>query len=173
MRILYKTKTKIFKYSKIFLSKGLVFLMIASSLITFSCSIFDTPTGEAELLDVYVKKEKGYVEEYFSWGSDTDYSHTNIRRKTEEVLVSYLCTTVKITNTSDRTIYNSLINIQATAGDRTYYKSISLDITIAPGAIIYIPIEMEKETKELIAVNNDNDKEWDKDSIKIISVSWR
>lgn len=131
-----------------------------------SCTLFDLPKGECELLDVYTRDEQEYKEEYFAFGSSASQQRAD---KPQEVTVSYICTTVKITNTSNKNIYNSTINIQASAGDRTYYKTISLDVLIAPGATIYIPVEIEKYTKQLSAVNKTNDAAWDKASIQIIS----
>ncbi len=84
-----------------------------------------------------------------------------------------ICTTIKVTNTCNKNIYNTTINIQANAGDRVYYKTVSLDVLIAPGNSIYIPVEIEKYTKQLNAEIKNNDSDWDKNSIKIISVSWR
>ena len=138
-----------------------------------SCTIFDTPEGEAELMDSYIRNEQGYVEEYFTFGTDSIDSSDHRVKKTEEVLFSYLCTTIKIKNTGKSYIYNSTISLEAKAGDRTYYKTVSLDISIAPGATVYIPIELEKYTKQLKAAGNNNDSEWDKSSIKILDVSWR
>ncbi len=138
--------------------------------IFIGCSFFEAPEGSVELLDVYTRDEEGYVEEYYTFGDSTSEKRVS---KTEEVLISYLCTTVKITNTCDKNIYNTTINIQANAGTRTYYKTISLDVTITPGSSIYIPVEIEKYTKQLTAVNKDNDDKWDTNSIKIISVSWK
>lgn len=140
-------------------------LLIAISLVT-SCTLFELPKGECELLDVYTRDEQEYKEEYFAFGSSASQQRAD---KPQEVTVSYICTTVKITNTSNKNIYNSTINIQASARDRTYYKTISLDVLIAPGATIYIPVEIEKYTKQLAAVNKTNDAAWDKASIQIIS----
>ena len=149
------------------------FFIFCFSIFIFSvnsCSLFDSPSGSCELLDVYTRNEQGYVEEYIAFGQS---SSTQILPKKEEVTISFICTTVKITNTSNKNIYNSTINIQACAGDRTYYKTISLDVLIPPGTSIYIPVEIEKYTKQLNAGISDNDHEWDKSSIKILSTFWR
>lgn len=138
-----------------------------------SCSLFELPTGSCELMDdVYTRDEQGYIEEYFTFGTDGSTKNKHEDKK-QEVLISYICATVKITNTSNKNIYNTTINIQAKAGERTYYKTISLDVVITPGSTIYIPIEIEKQTKQLAAVGTSNDDKWDKDSIKIISSYWR
>ena len=137
-----------------------------------SCSLFELPNGSCELMDdVYTRDEQGYKEEYFTFG--TSSTSKDRAERTQEVLISYICATVKITNTSNRNIYNTTINIQAKAGERTYYKTISLDVLITPGSTIYIPIEIEKQTKQLAAIGASNDDKWDKDSIKIISSYWR
>lgn len=137
-----------------------------------SCSLFELPTGSCELMDdVYTRDEQGYKEEYFTFG--TSSTSKDRAERTQEVLISYICATVKITNTSNRNIYNTTINIQAKAGERTYYKTISLDVLITPGSTIYIPIEIEKQTKQLAAVGASNDDKWDTSSVKIISVFWR
>lgn len=137
-----------------------------------SCSLFELPNGSCELMDdVYTRDEQGYKEEYFTFG--TSSTSKDRAERTQEVLISYICATVKITNTSNRNIYNTTINIQAKAGERTYYKTISLDVLITPGSTIYIPIEIEKQTKQLAAVGASNDDKWDTSSVKIISVFWR
>ena len=137
-----------------------------------SCSLFELPTGSCELMDdVYTRDEQGYKEEYFTFG--TSSTSKDRAERTQEVLISYICATVKITNTSNRNIYNTTINIQAKAGERTYYKTISLDVVITPGSTIYIPIEIEKQTKQLAAIGASNDDKWDTSSVKIISVFWR
>ena len=149
-------------------------LIVLMTFLFASCTIFDTPEGEAELMDSYIRNEQGYVEEYFTFGTSSVGGSSDHRtKKTEEVLFSYLCTTIKIKNTGKNYIYNSTISLEAKAGGRTYYKTVSLDISIAPGATVYIPIELEKYTKQLKAVNNNNDSEWDITSIKILDVSWR
>lgn len=137
-----------------------------------SCSLFELPTGSCELMDdVYTRDEQGYKEEYFTFG--TSSTSKDRAERTQEVLISYICATVKITNTSNRNIYNTTINIQAKAGERPYYKTISLDVVITPGSTIYIPVEIEKQTKQLAAVGASNDNKWDTSSVKIISVFWR
>ena len=137
-----------------------------------SCSLFELPTGSCELMnDVYTRDEQGYKEEYFTFG--TSSTNKDRAERAQEVLISYICATVKITNTSNRNIYNTTINIQAKAGERTYYKTISLDVVITPGSTIYIPVEIEKQTKQLAAVGASNDDKWDTSSVKIISVFWR
>ena len=148
--------------------------IILTAFFLVSCSIFDPPEGEAELMDSYIRNEQGYIEEYFTFGtSSVNDSQDHRVSKKEEVIFSYLCTTIKIKNTGKNYIYNSTISLEAKAGDRTYYKTVSLDISIAPGATVYIPVELEKYTKQLVAAGTDNDKPWDKGSIKIISISLR
>lgn len=148
-------------------------ILIALLTIPLSCNLFEEPYGEAELLDTYTRNEKGYIEEYFSFGSSSLISSDQEKPKPTEVLISYICTTIKITNSGNKNIYNSTINVSAKAGERTYYKTISLDITIAPGCSIYIPIEIEKPTKELLAVNSSNDSDWDLTSFKILSINFK
>lgn len=148
--------------------KKRIFTLVILTTISLqtSCTLFELPTGACELLDVYTRNEQEYKEEYFSFGNSTSQERAD---KTQEVTISYICTTVKISNTSKKSIYTTTINIQASAGERTYYKTISLDVLIAPGATIYIPIEIEKYTKQLAAVDTNNDAPWDTNSIKIIS----
>lgn len=165
---------KIFKLTKQELFKKTKKLILATVILFpfLSCSFFESPSGTVELLDVYTRNEVEYIDTYSFYTFGTSSSEKGIS-KTKQVTVSYICTTVKITNTSDKNIYNTTINIQAKAGERTYYKTISLDVTIEPGNSIFIPIEIEKNTKDLKAVDSKNDADWDIDSIKIISVSWR
>lgn len=146
-------------------------IVLFISLFLTNCTLFDLPTGNCELLDVYIRNEQSYVEEYVTSGSASSSIQT--KPKKEEVTISYICTTIKVTNTCNKNIYNTTINIQANAGDRVYYKTVSLDVLIAPGNSIYIPVEIEKYTKQLNAEIKNNDSDWDKNSIKIISVSWR
>ena len=155
------------------MKKKLIYASIFVLLTMFSsCSLFELPTGSCELMDdVYTRDEQGYKEEYFTFG--TSSTSKDRAERAQEVLISYICATVKITNTSNRNIYNTTINIQAKAGERTYYKTISLDVLITPGSTIYIPIEIEKQTKQLAAVGASNDDKWDTSSVKIISVFWR
>ena len=43
-------------------------------------------------------------------------------------------------------IYNSTVSIQADTDKRTYYKTLSFDITIKPSTSIYIPVQFEIDT---------------------------
>lgn len=158
----YKKKQKIY-----------CILFQASLLLTIlGCSFLDDPTGSVEILDVYTRNEQEYIDTFSFYSFGTSTSEHGVP-KTKQITVSYLCTTVLITNTCNKNIYNTTINVKAKAGERTYYKTISLDVTITPGNSIYIPVEIEKNTRDLIAVNATNDSDWDINSIEIISVSWR
>lgn len=159
-------------YKTNFIAKILKFsFLVCFSVITSSCTIFDEPTGTVDFLDVYTRDEQVYVDEYFTIPSSSLSTKPTHEPKTQEVLISYICATLKITNTSNRNIYNTTVNIQASAGSRTYYKTVSLDVTIKPGDTIFLPVEIEKNTKELKAVGDNNDAKWNLDSFKIISVS--
>ena len=81
----------------------------------------------------------------------------------------YIYATLKISNTGSTNIYSSTVSIQADTNQRPYYKTVSLDVTIYPGSCIYIPVEMSFTQK-----STETPKEtWDKDTIKIISQSYR
>lgn len=151
-------------------NKTLIVIILTIFNLIPSCVFFEQPTATCELLDVYVKDEQEYKEEYFSFGSSASQQRVE---KQQQVIISYICTTLKITNTSNKNIYNSTINIQAMAGNRNYYKTISIDVIIEPQATIYVPVEIEKYTKQLTAVDKKNDAPWNTDSIKINSSRWR
>ncbi|MBR5646296.1 MAG: hypothetical protein IKX23_06615 [Treponema sp.] len=139
-------------------------------LFLLSCELFEPPEGKAELLDIHKRNEQGWIEGYFS--GPTNSSSQTYKEKEQEVLYSYLCATLKLTNLCNKNIYNSTISIQAKAGDRTYYKTVSLDITIAPGKSIFIPVEIEKYTKQLKAADTE-DEAWIFDSMEIIGETFR
>lgn len=124
---------------KIKLSIGIFLAMI--SLFT-SCKLFADPEGESELLSVYTK--------------DVDDNH-------------YLNATLKISNTSDKIIYNSTVSIQADTNLHSYYKTLSLDITIEPDSSIYIPVQMEFTQKSTETPK----EEWKVNSFKILSEKFR
>ena len=124
---------------KIKLSIGIFLAMI--SLFT-SCKLFADPEGESELLSVYTK--------------DIDDNH-------------YLNATLKISNTSDKIIYNSTVSIQADTNLHSYYKTLSLDITIEPDSSIYIPVQMEFTQKSTETPK----EEWKVNSFKILSEKFR
>lgn len=165
MKLISKLAQKIINQK----TKTITLILCLTSML-FGCDFFEAPTGTAELLDVYTRSESEYIDKLSFWSGGTSGGSV---KKEEVTTVTYICTTVKITNTSDKNIYNTTINVQAKAGDRTYYKTVSLDVTIEPGNSIYIPIEIEKNTRDLKNVKDDNDAAWDLNSIKIISVSWR
>lgn len=134
----------IFKTNKCSLVKGIILLVIlsAASVIFSSCIFFEDPIGECELLSVYTKD----VED-----------------------VHYLHATLKISNTCNKNIYNSTVSIEGRTNLRPYYKTVSLDITIAPDDTIYIPIEMDFTQK-----NTETPKEtWNTSSLIILSQSWK
>lgn len=120
-----------------------VIIILAIFVSTFlSCSFFETPQGTCELLSIYTQNEED--------------SH-------------YIIATLKISNISNMTIYNSTINIQADTNKRTYYKTISQNIMIKPNKTIFIPVELyfiqkSKETTEK--------EEWYTDSFIISDSSW-
>lgn len=107
-----------------------------------SCKLFADPEGESELLSVYTK--------------DIDDNH-------------YLNATLKISNTSDKIIYNSTVSIQADTNLHSYYKTLSLDITIEPDSSIYIPVQMEFTQKSTETPK----EEWKVNSFKILSEKFR
>ena len=121
----------------------LCFLLILILAVCFtSCTLFKDPEGDCELLSVYKKD----VED-----------------------VHYIYATLKISNTSDKNIYNSTVSLEAATNLRKYYKTVSLDITITPGDSIFIPIEMSFTQK-----NTETPKEeWNTGSFTIISKAWK
>lgn len=128
-------------YFRGFLNLGCIFILLIST-ITTSCKFFEEPDGSCELLDVYTK--------------DEDDMH-------------YIRGTLKISNTSNKNIYNSTISVQAKTNKRTYYKTLSLDITIEPDSCIYVPVELEFKQK-----STESSKEnWEANSLKIIGEKWK
>ena len=115
-----------------------------------SCSFFKDPQGSTELLSVY--------------SSQSEYTIDN---KTE--YIRYLNATLKITNTGSIDIYNSTVSIQAETDKRTYYKTLSFDITIKPSSSIFIPVQFEFDTH----TNGSSSEKWKDDSMKIIGESWK
>lgn len=119
-----------------------IFTIFAISIFFTSCKLFAEPEGESELLSVYTK--------------DIDDNH-------------YINATLKISNTSDIIIYNSTVSIQADTNFHSYYKTLSLDITIEPDSSIYIPVQMEFTQKSTETPK----EEWNKSSFRILSETFR
>lgn len=132
-------------------SKIIILLLLIFPFFTFcGCKFFENPFGEAELLSVY--------------SSESEYK---IENKTE--YIRYLNATLKITNTGKIDIYNSTVSIQADTDKRTYYKTLSFDITIKPSTSIYIPVQFEIDTH----TNGSSTEKWKDKTIKITGVSYK
>ena len=119
-----------------------ILLMVNLCIVFTSCALFEEPSGECELLSIYTK---------------------------DEGVTHYLHATLKITNTCNKSIYNATVSLEASSSARTYYKTISLDVTVAPDDCVYIPIEMDFTTKGGESLN----EKWKSDTLKIISQSWK
>lgn len=91
-------------------------ILIFTCLSISSCSFFEEPVGESELVSVYAK---------------------------DETTTFYLYGTLKITNKSNKNIYSETISVEAKTNKRSYYKTVAMNITIVPGNTVYIPITMD------------------------------
>ncbi|MCR5063880.1 MAG: hypothetical protein K6A89_11415 [Treponema sp.] len=131
------------KFSKVaILFASFLFMFLSINACFTGCKLFEEPEGESELLSVYTK--------------DIDDNH-------------YLNATLKISNTSDKIIYNSTVSIQADTNLHSYYKTLSLDITIEPDSSIYIPVQMEFTQKSTETPK----EEWNKSSFRILSETFK
>lgn len=120
--------------------KFLFFIFIFS--IT-SCSFFSYPEATSEVISSYTKESDSY---------------------------HYIYATIKITNISDKNIYNSIICLKADSTKRSYYKTTSLNITIKPGNSIYLTFDFSFEEN---TNNKDSEKEkWIEDSVIILDTVW-
>jgi len=126
--------------------KFLFFIFIFS--IT-SCSFFSYPEATSEVISTYTKESDSY---------------------------HYLYATIKITNISDKKIYNSTISVKADSTKKSYYKTSSSNITIHPGNSIYLIIDLSFEKKANIVPSDENDHEetekWIEDSVIILDSFW-
>ena len=140
-------------FTKIIVFTAALFMAGLSPLFT-ACQLFEVPQGEAELLDIYTYAEQGLKE-----NSSTE----------KEDKIRFITATIKISNTGDINIYNSTINVSAETNKRTYYKTLSLDITIPPEHSIFIPVEMEIDLKQ----KGHENETWKTDSMCITDSCWR
>ncbi|MCR5437665.1 MAG: hypothetical protein K6E97_11445 [Treponema sp.] len=135
-------------------------VLIALSTLLNDCKLFEQPIGMAELIDIYTYEDR--------YEADTNTGYTVMTDS-----VRYIGATLKISNICDTGIYSSTISIKAMSSKKiTYYKTVSLDITISPGSSIYIPVEMEinvKQKGETFNTKEENREIWKKDTIEIIN----
>ena len=120
-----------------------VVAMFAAALFFISCSFFSNPQAESTIISTYT--------------NDSDEYH-------------YLSTVIKVSNTGKKTIYQTVISLQADTNIRTYYKTTSSSLTIQPANSVFITVDFsfkdEKETDE-------SEKEaWIEDSVKILNEFW-
>ena len=96
-------------------------LLILGSLLA-SCSLFEAPDGTVEI--------------------ETSSVRTRIERTSTSEETVYCSVDVKITNTSDRTIYNCAINAVATSDEGIdHYISLSYDVNIPPSQSLFVNVE--------------------------------
>ena len=117
--------------------------MFAAALFFTSCSFFSSPQASSEIISTYT--------------NDSDEYH-------------YLSVVIKVSNTGKKTIYQTVISLQADTNIRTYYKTTSSSLTIQPANSVFITVDFsfkdEKETDE-------SEKEaWIEDSVKILNEFW-
>ena len=97
----------------------------ACLLLLFSlagCTLFEAPEGTAELSESSV--------------------HTRTERPTASEEVVYCSADVKISNTSDKTIYGCTVTAVATSDTGIeHYVTLSYDVNIPPSQSIYVTIE--------------------------------
>ena len=120
-----------------------VVAMFAAALFFTSCSFFSSPQASSEIISTYT--------------NDSDEYH-------------YLSAVIKVSNTGNKTIYQTVISLQADTNIRTYYKTTSSSLTIQPANSVFITVDFsfkdEKETDE-------SEKEaWIEDSVKILNEFW-
>ncbi len=97
---------------------GLIILIFAIT----GCTYFDDPEGIAEL--------------------SVNSIHTRTERPSANEEVVYCSADVKITNVSDRTIYNCTVNAVATSDKGIdHYISLNYDVNIPPYKSLYLNIE--------------------------------
>ncbi|MCR4954699.1 MAG: hypothetical protein K6A43_11570 [Treponema sp.] len=79
----------------------------------------------------------------------------------------YLHTVIKVSNNGNKTIYQTTINIQADTNIRSYYKTTTSNLTIQPDSSIYITVDFSFKNE-----TENNEEQWNEDSIKILSTFW-
>ncbi len=142
------------------------FILLLFVFTITSCSFFSYPEATTELVSTYTEESKPYY---------------------------YLYIVIKITNSSNKNIYNSTISIKADSTKRSYYKTTSSNITIKPENSIFITLELSftkdetsqestsKPSEEQPSENNDsenssikesNTEKWIEDSVEIVSSFW-
>lgn len=137
-----------------------------------SCNFFSNPQAESQIIQTYT--------------SDSGEYH-------------YLHTVIKISNTGNKTIYQTTLSLQADTNIRTYYKTTTSNLTIQPNNSIFITVDFnftdEEKTEETNADNKQSSEEptpnneaedeasnkdtqekvsekWIEDSVKITNEFW-
>ncbi len=103
-----------------------IFEMIATlliwALLLAGCSLLEAPDGTVEI--------------------ETSSVRTRTERTSTSEETVYCSVDVKITNTSDRTIYNCAINAVATSDEGIdHYISLSYDVNIPPSQSLFVNVE--------------------------------
>lgn len=136
------------------------------------CTLFDAPEGTVEV-------ELGSV-------------HTRIEQPTATEEIVYCSADLKITNTGNKTIYNCTVSVTAKSDkDIEHFISLSYDVNIPPSQSVYVTAEWslirKVSTKTTTSTSGSStsstsnttsttttstlneETEWKKDSIKIVS----
>lgn len=116
------------------------FLGLPLLLLLVGCSLLEQPEGIAEL-------------------SETSVS-TRIERPTTTEEIVYCTADVKITNTSDKTIYNCTVTAVAKSDKGIeHYVSLNYDVNIPPSQSIYVTLEwtLKRPIKTTTKTNSHSD----------------
>ena len=137
MKNIIKEITTIRKYVYIAIE---IIILFSSSLFFASCQLFSSPQAESSIVSTYT--------------NDSDEYH-------------YLSAVIKISNTGNKTIYQTVISLQADTNIRTYYKTTTSNLTIHPENSVFITVDFSfKDEKE----KEESEKEkWIEDSVKILT----
>ena len=123
--------------------------MYAAALFFTSCSFFSSPQASSEIISTYT--------------NDSDEYH-------------YLSVVIKVSNTGNKTIYQTVISLQADTNIRTYYKSATSSLTIQPGHSVFITVDFsfkDEENDDKTSSSEQKDQEkWIEDSVKILNEFW-
>ena len=124
--------------------------MFAAALFFTSCTFFSSPQASSEIISTYT--------------NDSDEYH-------------YLSAVIKVSNTGNKTIYQTVINLQANTNIRTYYKTATSTLTIQPSNSIFLTVDFsfteEEKNEDKDSSSEQNVKEkWILDSVKVDSAFW-
>ena len=130
-----------------------ILLLCFMALCLLSCVLFSAPEGSAEIVN----------------------THTEVSGST-----SYCTVTLKILNTSEKTIYSSNISLKASTNKNDYYQTKTYSSSILPEKSVYMTvdfsftIEDDTDTTDETTTDEDSDstekdkEEWVVSSIEIL-----